>query len=465
MRIAPEVIIDLTSLPERSDVPFPDLIKGLIEARFEPRASRRLLEHFNGKMKEPLLRPEGVADGGYLVHEDVLFPKASHWWILFQDAEERLSSTLDVDAVSVVADFLRTATHATDPEQVREAWPFDEDAWVRRLVSAPPPELLWPEPSGPGLYRREHASLLIRSRTAGILVDPITLQRRMQSIGQVPGNLRPDAVDAVAITHSHVDHWHMPSLMAHLARADVPVIVPRVTRPNLLTFQDFEAELRTCGQAARAPAWGETLRIGDIEVDILPFYGEQPTREGRALREGLRSWGNCYRFTTEDFSCALLVDTGEDPAGNMLEVMAESCRRRGPVDLLLCCQREFLSPFFGGLHHYWAALPWEHLRSLYEDYEHQRLRCTTAGVAGAVELCAASQARFFLPYANGFEGVGKPITDIGWGLGEPSEASRNALMREELGRRGLKTQVLDWNPGDVARMERGRVELARVLAP
>jgi hypothetical protein len=61
--------------------------------------------------------------------------------------------------------------------------------------------------------------------------------------------------------------------------------------------------------------------------------------------------------------------------------------------------------------------------------------------------------------------VGKPITDIGWGLGEPSEANRNALMRELLGRQGLATQVLDWNPGDVARLARGGLTISRIAEP
>jgi len=465
MRLAPQAMVDLLPLPERSEVPYPDLLKGLLQVGFEPRAARKLLEHFNSKLKVPLLRPEGTEDGGFLVQEEVLFPRAHTWWVFFQDEQERLSTPLDEEAVSVVAGFLRVATHAEGLQQVREAWPFDDDAWVERLVTATPPETRWPEPDAPGLYRREHASLLIRSRTTGILVDPISLQRRMLNMRHAPVNLRPEAVDAVAITHSHVDHWHLPSMLAHLAKAETPVLVPRVQRPNLLTYQDFEATLRTCGQAARAPAWGETVRVGDIEVDILPFYGEQPTGEGPRLREGLRSWGNCYRFNTEDFSCALLVDTGVDPDGSMLDVLAESCRRRGPLDVLLCCQREFQSPFFGGLHHYWAALPWERLRALHEDFRQHRLKSTTAGAEGALELCAASQARYFLPYANGFEGVGKPITDIGWGLGEPSEANRNALMREGLKRQGVATQVLDWNPGDVARLVRGQLELSRMAPP
>lgn len=463
MPICSQVLVDLVPVARRvGSLPFGELLRDMLQAGLAPQATRAALERVNARLEVPLLRPQGVEDGGFLVEEQVLFPQEFTWWVLFQDSRERLTTSLAPEDVPAVAHLLRVASHAQDLGQIRAAWPFEETAWVERLVAPAPSGPSWPEPQGPGIYRREHASLLVRSRTSGLLLDPIALQRRLPNMRGVPANLRPEAVEAVAITHSHVDHWHLPSLLAHLARPEVPVLVPPVSRPNLLTFHDFAATLRTAGQAARAPAWGETVKVGDMEVDILPFYGEQPTREGPRLREGLRNWGSCYRLNTEDFSCAVLVDTGEDPEGNMVEVLAESCQRRGPVDVLLCCQREFLSPFFGGLAHYWAALPYAQLRALYQQHLEGRLRTATAGPAGAVELCAASQARYFLAYANGYEGLGQPITDTGWGEGEPSEAECNARMREALEHRGLSTQVLEWCPGDVARLERGQLRLERV---
>lgn len=462
--LATDLFVDLVSLPDLRGVPFAELLQGMRQAGFEPGACRALLERVQERLKVSALRPQGVEDGGLLVREEVLFPPVHTWWAVFQGREDRSSSRLPEEAVQAVADFLRLATHSEDLQAVRGAWPFESEQELARLVVPATPGAQWPEPRGPGVYRREHASVLIRSRTTGLLADPICLQRRLSRISEVPVGTPPGLVQAVAITHGHVDHWHLPSLMAVLERPELPVLVPRVPRPSLLTFQDFAASLRACGQAVQAPAWGETVRVGDMEVDVLPFYGEQPLREGARLLEGLRNWGNCYRINTEDFSCLLLVDGGADPEGNMVEVVAESCRRRGPADLVLACQREFLSPFFGGLHHYWAALPWEQLVGLYEDLRQGRLRSATAGVEGLVEVCAAAKARYFLPYANGFEGLGHPITDIGWGEGEPSEASRNALMREELARRGVATQVVDWSPGDSARMAGGRLELGPLRA-
>lgn len=462
MLLPPELIVDLLPLPELA-LPFDALLAGLLAAEFEPEAARRLLERTNASLAQPRLRPQGVEDGGPLVEPSVWFPDAGRWWIVFQEALERSRSELSPEAVPVVADLLRVLSRTDDPARVREAWPFDDTEWLERLTRGGAPSVRWVEPDGPGLYRREHACLLLRSRTHSLLVDPIQLQRRLPSMRGAP--LAPVArpVDAVAITHSHVDHWHVPSLLAQLT-PDAPVLVPRVPRQNLLTPVDFQAVLDTCGQKALAPGWHEVLQVGDITVEVLPFHGEQPAPDGPRLPEGLRSWGNCYRFETEDFSCIVLVDGGVDPEGSVVEAVAESRRRRGPVDVVLCCQREFLSPFFGGLSHYWAALPWERLRALYGAYREGRLQSSTAGPLGAAQACAAAGARHFLAYANGFEGVGRPITDVGWGDGEPSEAACNARMREHLARLGVPTRVGEWNPGDVARVRGGELRIERCPA-
>ncbi|MCY1003611.1 MBL fold metallo-hydrolase [Myxococcus sp. MISCRS1] len=460
MRFAPDVILDLTPLPDRvGAVPFTELLDGLLREGFDPEGSRRVLEAAQARLGPRLLRPQGVDDGGFLVESPVLFPEQGAWWWVLQQGEERWRTRLAVEDVPAVAGFLRATALASTLEEVREAWPFDEAGWRDSLFAAGPPPAPWVEPSGPGIYRREHASVLIRSRTTSVLVDPIPLQRRMNHIGLAPGNLAHGPPDALAITHGHVDHWHVPSMLSHLTDASVPVLVPRVPRPNLLTMQDFAQVLGTCGQRALAPQWGETVHVGDIRVDVLPFYGEQPSPDGPPLAEGLRSWGNCYRFTTEDFSCLLLVDSGTDPEGRMEAVVERSRRELGPVDAVLSCQREFLSPFFGGLSHYWAALPWTRLRELYADHLAGRLRSATAGPAGVAQVCAAAGARWFLPYANGFEGVGRAIQDVGWGLGEPSEAACGAAVRDHLKVLGVGTKVLDWSPGDVARFERGELRL------
>ncbi|MDY7230455.1 MBL fold metallo-hydrolase [Hyalangium rubrum] len=433
----------------------------LLQAKFEPRGCRAVLERMNGRVTRPVLRPQCVDDGGMVIDDSALFPEPGPWQLDFQAPEAKWNSELPADVLPAIAHFLRLATHTEDVQGLREVWPFQEEDALELLRPTPPPEVRWPVPDKPGIYRREHASLLLRSRTTSILVDPVSLDRRMPYMSEAPVHLPSQGVDAVVITHGHGDHWHLPSLLTHLATPDVPVLVPRMPRISLLSPQHFEASLRACGQNVLAPAWGETVKVGDIEIDILPFYGEQPAREGPALKPGLRNWGNCYRFTTEDFSCVLLVDGGTDPAGSMEHVLASSFARRGPVDVLLACQREFQSPFFGGLSDIWAALPWAQLCGLHEDYQRGQLKNTTAGTQGIAEACGAAGSRYFLAYANGFQGVGKPITDIGWGSGEPSEAACNGLLREQLKRRNITTEVPEWSPGDAACFSRGQLSLER----
>lgn len=60
--------------------------------------------------------------------------------------------------------------------------------------------------------------------------------------------------------------------------------------------------------------------------------------------------------------------------------------------------------------------------------------------------------------------MGQPITDVGWGDGEPSEALCNARMREHLVRLGAAVEVGEWCPGDVARLSGGHLRVERPAA-
>ena len=308
----------------------------------------------------------------------------------------------------------------------------------------------WPAAERPGLYRREHASLLIRSRTSAILLDPLAELEGALELSGVPRGMASDQLAAIAITHSHRDHWHLPSILAAAGAAEVPVLVPRLLRPNLLCTIDFEAELASVGQRAIGAAWGSTHLLGDIEVDVLPFRGEQPTRARPGPAPELRNQGNCYRFTTEDFSVVVMVDAGFEPDGSILEVLERSRRERGPPDVLLACLREFSGPFFSGLPYDWLTLERPTLSELSRRELEGGLPSVTAGPVGWAQACAVSKARAFLPYAHGFSGLGRPIVDSGWGLGEASEAALLGRLAAEVGRLGCGVELQSWNPGDAA---------------
>jgi hypothetical protein len=221
-------------------------------------------------------------------------------------------------------------------------------------------------------------------------------------------------------------------------------------------------QLETIGQSHLEPAWWNTLTFGDIEVDVLPFYGEQPSVDVRCPDPHVRNWGNCYRVNAPNFSALLLADSGTDPDGSMLQVIEKSVSKRGPIDVVLACMRDFFSPFeVSGLDSYWMTLPFAELERLYASYEAGSLPTTTAGLSGGglASICAAARARMFLPYAQGFAGIGQPIPAGGWGP-SPKLSETEALgeLSRQLDRAGVRTVVQQWQPGDGIVPKNGSLE-------
>jgi L-ascorbate metabolism protein UlaG (beta-lactamase superfamily) len=103
-----------------------------------------------------------------------------------------------------------------------------------------------------------HATLLLDDR-ARILTDPLLtgaivhLHRRA---GLVP--LLPMGLDAVAISHVHMDHLHLPSLA--LLDAGTPVLLPRGATRLLgrLPLEAVEVEA------------GDVIPVGDATVHVVP---------------------------------------------------------------------------------------------------------------------------------------------------------------------------------------------------
>jgi L-ascorbate metabolism protein UlaG (beta-lactamase superfamily) len=358
------------------------------------------------------------------------------------------------------ADFFRAASNGS-PSAMKDSCPITDDKVREVLLSEPTREApAWPATDEPGIYRREHASLLIRSKTTSILVDPSMLWSGYAGLVNAPTNLSRDQFDAIFITHGHEDHWNIPSILYAARDPAVPVFVPHVPRCNILAPDDLSQQLRSFGQAASAVQWWSTVTIGDIEVDILPFYGEQPTRDSPGAAPALRNWGNCYRFNTPEFSALVLVDSGVDPLGSMTDVVRASLRRRGPADVLLTSLPVFLSPFFGGLGNYYLTLPFFRLKELWAQFLELRLPSSTSGPEGVVELCEASGTRHYMTYGNGFVRAGEPIDDVS-GTGQPSEAALLNQIGSTFRTRGIRTTPVDWNPGDAVHFQGERARVRR----
>ena len=295
----------------------------------------------------------------------------------------------------------------------------------------------------PGVYRWIHATLLVVSATTVVVLDPIAFSHLLPEDAPV---LVLDA-DGILVTHTHLDHWHPPGLAPFLGD-QTALIVPRVPRLSILSEAIPAADL----QALRVPhwilEWGETAVVGDIEIAALPFFGEQPVVEGSPPWLPVRNWGNCYRVTTPGFSLVILVDSGKDPAGDMVDVLDDDRRRNGPADLVLACMREFSAPFFGGLPSEWLSLRQSELRRLFEAYARGAVWTSTAGISGLARACKAAGVRAFAPYAHGYEGLARPITDIGWGDGEQPEPTGCQALFDRARSLGHDLRVLAWNVGD-----------------
>jgi hypothetical protein len=430
-----------------------------METGFKPNASQRALEKVLRERPVPaeLADLKAPLHGGYVATDALRFPSLQSWRLKVTELgrpQGGLAVALPESAVKEAAQLVRRALR--NPRGIREEFarfgPIAEKLGSRPVATRSSDR--WPAIRGPGIYRREHASLVIRSATTSILLDPSTLLFSEQGI---PAGTRVPDLGAIFITHGHEDHWDLPSLLLHAENSRTPVYVPKVGRRSILTPADFDWTLRAIGQSARALAWGNRVKVGDIEVTAYPFYGEQPTREGLGPEDGVRNWGNSYRFDTPQFSVMVLADSGCDPAGSVAEVIAGSVRERGSLDAVVSCLRSFKSPFFSGLERYWSVLPFSVLRKLHADHLQGTLGDTTAGPEGIAEACAAGGVRYLLPYAHGFNGAGRPIRDVGWGAGEASEAKLVRATRAALTGRGAKTRVLSWNSGDRASFKKGGI--------
>lgn len=246
----------------------------------------------------------------------------------------------------------------------------------------------------PGALFVGHNTVLVAGREGRVLVDPYF--RPMSGIDPPgyqpmhPRDLGP--VDAVLITHSHGDHFHLGSLL-QLPR-DTRIFVPAVERESLFST-DCVLRLTQLGFTRVEPLhWGEERQVGDLTVRALPFHGEQPT-DGQGLYPDLFNEGNTWLVRAPGFSAAFFADAGHDVRGDMRAV-CRRVRREGPVDVLFCGVRGFkLKPLFFGfttLDAFLVDVPEEALT---------RPQQLMAGPEEALEFGELLGARYVVPCADG----------------------------------------------------------------
>lgn len=338
-------------------------------------------------------------------------------------------------------------THKQICQQVSDSAIALLDKWLNcRIVQEQPGVENIAAENVPGVFRLQHASLLYRSQTTGILVDP-----HLHSNYGIPF-LKEDItrakleglVDAILISHSHYDHWHYPTLM--MFPADIPIIVPKVPI-GTITCEDMGARLKSLGfENVIAVDWyAEPIKVGDIDIHVLPFYGEQPLVPEYAHPKypQLRNWGNTYLLRTENYTSWVLIDAGREPMNSMVEVAEYVKQEFDEVDQIISNFQPLSYNSIGTDLSSWGIDIVANLLSNPQIFSVTNKQeggyISTLGPKGVAEICAVVGAKACLPYAHSWAALGE---------GGSNDVELIKAVEQELQNLGVSTRVIPWRIGE-----------------
>jgi glyoxylase-like metal-dependent hydrolase (beta-lactamase superfamily II) len=246
----------------------------------------------------------------------------------------------------------------------------------------------------PGLTFIGHHTILVRGHEGAVLIDPVFRPASEVDLpGYQPMQLHDvGPIDAVLITHSHGDHFHLGTL-AQLPRT-TRIFVPPVDRESLFST-DCVARLKQLGFEHVEPLpWWHSRLVGDLEVRALPFYGEQPTGDA-LVWEDLWNVGSTWLVRGPHGASVFYADAGDDARGSMRAV-SRRLSKEGPVSELFCGVRGFkVRPLFFGfstLDAYLVNVPLDALMTP---------QVLMADAREALELARLLGAQTLLPCADG----------------------------------------------------------------
>jgi L-ascorbate metabolism protein UlaG (beta-lactamase superfamily) len=162
---------------------------------------------------------------------------------------------------------------ALEPEAREWANTFRTELQKHNAIERGPirPNFFLRSPVRPRVSLVGHTSLLLQSARTTIVTDPIS----WPELGSPPEafDVPRLALDSICITHAHWDHCNLDTLLLLDKRAQV--IIPRASTATAFN-PPIAPVLRRLGfQNLREVSPWETLQIGDVEMTVVPFFGEE----------------------------------------------------------------------------------------------------------------------------------------------------------------------------------------------
>jgi hypothetical protein len=338
-------------------------------------------------------------------------------------------------------------TYSQICQQISEPMVELLDKWIKcSIVKETTPVEPGVPVNTPGIFRLQHATLLYRTKTTGILVDP-----HLHSNYGIP-ELKTDIhrahleglVDGILISHPHYDHWHYPTLM--MFAPETPIFVPKVPRASIMC-EDMAGRLKSLGftNVIAVDWYSEPIRVGDIDIHVLPFYGEQPLvpEFNQPKYPELRNWGNTYLLNTEYYKSWFLIDAGQEPKSSMLEVAEHVKNQFGCIDFIISNFQPLSYNSIGIDLSSWGIDIVANLLSNPQIFsvtnKAEGAYQALLGPQGVAEICAIVSAKACFPYADSWAEIGQP---------GHHDQELIPQVEAELKKLGCSTEVIPWKIGD-----------------
>ncbi|MGW5456693.1 MBL fold metallo-hydrolase [Nocardia sp. NPDC003979] len=270
---------------------------------------------------------------------------------------------------------------------------------LRPFLTTEPPSChaLTTRPHGGALFLN-HACVLFESPRSCVLVDPLVAYRRHFATDRISVADLPDRITCLAITHAHLDHLDIETLLQIRHMVD-RVVVPRTNAGDLLD-PNLALVLSAIGfdDVVELDDYA-TLALPNGSITALPFLGEHSDLTVR---------GKTGYAVTLDNSTSVLVADSRCLEQRVYEVAREQL---GPVDSLFIGMECEGSPMAMAVGPYLPA-------GQYTEEMSQNRRTRASDAASGMALVHALQPRQVYIYAMGLE----PWLSYMFGVPDPTRS-------------------------------------------